>query len=1147
MATNDISKKIIIKKEYFDNIKTTIDSINSFFSSNFKDKNFPIVDSDFQLDSTLLGIVSWLNNVEPAWISDPSRVDSVIEAINKTAEDMEGDDIYSQLVNENNTVVLDHINAFVGYKVLQYIADYFTEFNKFINGIYTFELYTKPSKYKDVIDLFSKTIPISEIENVMGNAEYRLFDRQKYVTGVFSNNQITLPDTLKQDAEINRLENNDDLDIEIVVDESVQEAAEVNFFEETKPEHLKYDEKKDKWVVSKQFEKAISKLISTLRKCDTTEDLKNVFDKKGEVPEPDTFTSVVIPFILARTYSNPNKYMNENYDKEAMKKYTDSYDSITNKNNGAKRFAKYDIFSTFKTDKEGTIKFIEDFLKLNLVNDESAYISNNTLLTLFNIFDSRIYLDIMYNMLPDKVKKSKYPTEDGFVKLIRARINKNSRSANVYKPDTKVKSGNDVQTSEEIQEYVTDSLKEFGDMSIADMMYCEHYQSLIHDEIKCLGDAMYNKGLSQIQVDNYIGESYDIFEEGFFSNLFGKKNNNQKNSKINDFENKYNVKISEDYKNILLNDVNIKPSYFNIVNILDDRDLKNIGYDFKYLTEFKSSVDTDGLYPIMHSTFDYDDFKFGTVYSDAEGLVYAAIYNKAHRLEKVATNIHEFIESCENRRIYFDHINNHEVSGYTDDDVEICADLIVKTDTSGTILPKVAFEITMLFDSDYFGEIIRNDVIPKLKKALNTDDIDFENDCVFTKLVYESNGNREMYLKYNGKEVTLSSLGITIQQESYNIFDKEDGFIQEQEMGDIPDYMRNRIKLSDETGNNPEVTTTDVQLPPDVPANPVDDLVSSIDAKLSAGGGLEDMLGSGYNDNPNKNHHEGKVVYNITNNYNNSFNRNSNNTNTTTQNDLSTGKTTTTTNTNTNSHNKRYTTHKNPNNYNNSTDSSDTKDSTNMISQTEYATFSTGNSIHDVFTFLESEEPLSDGNDSKPPKGDLLTHAMDRDREKLSKHQERKKTTQKIINTGRAVVKPIARTKKWLTDLVDSLVKRDEDKVKADIIEKPGFRTALFKAGRLALKLGLTGVAFTINGYVGMAYLALQGAKIADRERLKKEVQEEFAAELEILNDKIQLADADNTQQSRKDKWQMMRLRSKMEHIVAGTPRSRIRTRNDIV
>lgn len=888
MATNDISKKIIIKKEYFDNIKTTIDSINSFFSSNFKDKNFPIVDSDFQLDSTLLGIVSWLNNVEPAWISDPSRVDSVIEAINKTAEDMEGDDIYSQLVNENNTVVLDHINAFVGYKVLQYIADYFTEFNKFINGIYTFELYTKPSKYKDVIDLFSKTIPISEIENVMGNAEYRLFDRQKYVTGVFSNNQIKLPDTLKQDAEINRLENNDDLDIEIVVDESVQEAAEVNFFEETKPEHLKYDEKKDKWVVSKQFEKAISKLISTLRKCDTTEDLKAILEKKGEIPEPDTFTSVVIPFILARTYSNPNKYMNENYDKEAMKKYTDSYDSITNKNNGAKRFAKYDIFSTFKTDKEGTIKFIEDFLKLNLVNDESAYISNNTLLTLFNIFDSRIYLDIMYNMLPDKVKKSKYPTEDGFVKLVRARINKNSRSANVYKPDTKVKSGNDVQTSEEIQEYVADSLKEFGDMSIADMMYCEHYQSLIHDEIKCLGDAMYNKGLSQIQVDNYIGESYDIF-------------------------------------------------------------------------------------------------------------------------------------------------------------------------------------------------------------------------------------------------------------------DKEDGFIQEQEMGDIPDYMRNRIKLSDETGNNPEVTTTDVQLPPDVPANPVDDLVTSIDAKLSAGGGLEDMLGSGYNDNPNKNHHEGKVVYNITNNYNNSFNRNSNNTNTTTQNDLSTGKTTTTTNTNTNSHNKRYTTHKNPNNYNNSTDSSDTTDSTNMISQTEYATFSTGNSIHDVFTFLESEEPLSDGNDSKPPKGDLLTHAMDRDREKLSKHQERKKTAQKIINTGRAVVKPIARTKKWLTDLVDSLIKRDEDKVKADIIEKPGFRTALFKAGRLALKLGLTGVAFTINGYVGMAYLALQGAKIADRERLKKEVQEEFAAELEILNDKIRLADADDTPQSRKDKWQMMRLRSKMEHIVAGTPRSRIRTRNDIV
>lgn len=1065
---NDISKKIIIKKEYFDNIKTTIDSINSFFSSDFKDKNFPIIDSNFQLDNTLLGIVSWLNNVEPAWISDPSRVDSVIEAINHSTEGMEGDDIYSQLVNENNTVVLDHINAFVGYKVLQHIADYFVEFNKFINGIYTFELYTTPSKYKDVIELFSKPIPISEIENVMGSAEYRLFDRQKYVTGVFSNNQITLPDTLKQDAEINRFENNDDIDLEIVVDESVQEAAKINYFEDTKPSHLKYDESKNKWVVSKQFEKSISKLISELRKCDTSEDIKNVFDKVNGVPEPDTFTSVVIPFILSKTYSNPKKYVNENYDKEAMKKYTDSYDSIISNNNGAKRFAKYDIFSTFKTDKEGTIKFIEDFLKLNLVNDENAYISNNTLLTLFNIFDSRIYLDIMYNMLPDKVKKSKYPTEDGFVKLIRARINKNSRSANVYKPDTKVKSGNDVQTSEEIQEYVTDSLKEFGDMSIADMMYCEHYQSLIHDEIKCLGDAMYNKGLSQIQVDNYIGESYDIFEEGFFSNLFGKK-----------------TKSDEEYIQLIEEMSGCKiPS--KIINFINDYKNDVLVYD-------------DGK--IQGQLTNIFDFK----------------------------TIHEWINPKVVMFISKNMIPISVVSLY-----ERCKDNIpmnVDSDEGQYIFIDLTNSKVFLTDYPYHGRYT------KVQIANSFDE--------FAKHLSLLNN------KDKSKVVQI--------HESYNIFDKEDGFIQEQEMGDIPDYMRNRIKLSDETDNSPEVTVTDVQLPPDVPANPVDDLVSSIDAKMNAGGGLEDMLGSGYNDNPNKNHHEGKVVYNITNNYNNSFNRDSNNTTTTTQNDLSSGKVTKITNTNSNNNssrndsssnkkiNKHYTKNTNPNNYNNSTDSFDTKDSSDVIHQTEYATFSTGNSIRDVFTFLESEEPLSSGNNDKPPKDDLLTRAMDRDREKLSKHQNRKKTTQKIINIGRAAVKPISRTKQWLTKLVDSLVKRDEDKIKADIIEKPGFRTALFKAGRLALKLGLTGVAFTINGYVGMAYLALQGTKIVDRERLKKEVQEEFAAELEILNDKIRLADAEDTPQSRKDKWQMMRLRSKMEHIVAGTPRSRIRTRNDIV
>jgi hypothetical protein len=391
-----------------------------------------------------------------------------------------------------------------------------------------------------------------------------------------------------------------------------------------------------------------------------------------------------------------------------------------------------------------------------------------------------------------------------------------------------------------------------------------------------------------------------------------------------------------------------------------------------------------------------------------------------------------------------------------------------------------------------------------------------------------------------------------------------ESFIQEVNNGEIPDYMKTRIKLSDEMGTTPNVTTTDVQIPPDTPTNPVDDLTGSINTKVDTGGdNIGDMLGAGYNNNPNKKN-EGNIVYNITYNYNNSFNKDNHSTN----NDLSSGKNmshnTSVTNNNTNSHNdsstnkrinnntsrtSRTTSSRHPdrfdnnrggNNNNNSIDSVDTKDTRN-VKPGDNQEFSTGHTVQEVFTFLESEEPLSNGNRaSKPPKrnGDLTTAMMDADRKILSKQQSGKKHVQKAVNTVKAVLKPVTRTKQWLAGIVDSLVKRNEDKVKAEIIENPSYRTALYKAGRLALKLGMTGVAFTISGYLGAAYVVVQGAKIADKQRLKKEVQEEFATEMQILDDKIRLADAENTPESQKAKWQMMRLRSKMQSIVVDTPRS---------
>ena len=45
------------------------------------------------------------------------------------------------------------------------------------------------------------------------------------------------------------------------------------------------------------------------------------------------------------------------------------------------------------------------------------------------------------------------------------------------------------------------------------MMLCEGYRDILMDEILAFEDAAYNHNLSQIQIKNYIGESYNVFQE----------------------------------------------------------------------------------------------------------------------------------------------------------------------------------------------------------------------------------------------------------------------------------------------------------------------------------------------------------------------------------------------------------------------------------------------------------------------------------------------------------------------------------------------------------------------------------------------------------------------------------------------------------
>lgn len=920
-------RQIIVNKSYLDDIKEAIMAINSFFSSGYQTKNFPLETIE---SNPLRPILHWLNEVDPLLIKEPERLDQLITQLmeyseGKKCEQLREDETFNQMCY-----------PIIAIQLLQKIADNFKEFNKIINGVYDLSLFIKPSGFKTELTLFEVPISMNKIldirdEEADEDGESYLFDVipfsiQMFTNHLFDDERIQLPTELQdKNVQLGRVHVFEDLtDVEIVIDTSVQESAEVTSNTKSVIEsiskrmnHVRYEKKK--FQISNELKRSIDFLINELRKCETSEDLLELF----RIPTEDGFPKIspddfvpFIPAILLRVFNNNRKYPFDVHDVDVCNDIMKIHISRAESNKGAKRFSRFDLFSCFKIDKEGTIKFLEDFLKLNFVNNSSKItISNNTLLTIFNIFDSNLYLSLVYEKIPNADRKDEWATVHSFIKSIRQQINKNSRTANVYKDKepslVQSKTDNtDITDTEDIIQMDGESFEEFsskclnclGEMSSADMQLCDIYEFILEHEIENYDNAAYNVGWGDIKTEAYIAESF---------------------------------------------------------NVVDD----------------------------VHSTF-------------------------------------------------------------------------------------------------------------IMEQAMN--------------------------------------------------------------QGALPDYMKKRMGLSDDAGGG-----GDPQMPPQ---NPIDDLADSVNTKLGAEGDLEDQLGKGFKDNPNKG--DGKVVNNITNitirdshiGAKNTYDVSTkNDLSSRISNDLSTGKKTTTTTTNTNSnnsttdnsrkentdnskhtsndlsekntHSKNTNTENNDNNNNNSGKPGESKGFTEMdmsflISRQKLT-------MEQVLMIVESDEPPSTGPSAgKPPKRDLLTTAMDVDKNTLPAQQAAKRTVQKGVNTVRAVTKPISRTKSWLTKIVNSLIKRDEDKVKAEIIENPSYRTALFKASRLALKFGMLGICYTITPYLGAAYLVTQGAKAADKQRMKNEIQEEMTAELKIIDDKIERASRDDTPKSRQAVWKMMRLKSKMERIV---------------
>ena len=124
--------------------------------------------------------------------------------------------------------------------------------------------------------------------------------------------------------------------------------------------------------------------------------------------------------------------------------------------------------------------------------------------------------------------------------------------------------------------------------------------------------------------------------------------------------------------------------------------------------------------------------------------------------------------------------------------------------------------------------------------------------------------------------------------------------------------------------------------------------------------------------------------------------------------------------------------------------------------------------------------------------------------------------------------------------VVDSLIKRDEDKVKAALIENKSYRSAVYKASRLAIKLGLTSVAFSIQPYLGLTVAGIEALKFADRNRLKKELQRELESELDVIDEKIKDLSSINTPEARKEKYEYMRIKKQIESQMLSAPKRKV-------
>ena len=179
-----------------------------------------------------------------------------------------------------------------------------------------------------------------------------------------------------------------------------------------------------------------------------------------------------------------------------------------------------------------------------------------------------------------------------------------------------------------------------------------------------------------------------------------------------------------------------------------------------------------------------------------------------------------------------------------------------------------------------------------------------------------------------------------------------------------------------------------------------------------------------------------------------------------------------------------------------------------------------------VITESAITEEVGDADDMKPesdhPVKDI---AMDIDRKTAKMHQKAKKAVQDTMNAGRAIAKPINRTKDWISNMVVSWRDADETKVKERMAD-PQQRKGLLNAIRKAIRIGALAKAGLLFNPI-ILFLTVT-KKIGDNKksyRIRNEMIGELKTEMEVIDEKIKDADAAGDKNA---KYKLMRFKNEI-------------------